>query len=85
MTLRKNLANGSGAVVESSQDWYVAGLQNGGCLKMTWGDYYIWTIWAMAGLNLLTGIGCAFAGKLPHAGMFISYAVACVFIVYQVK
>jgi len=22
------------------------------------GEFYIWTVWAMAGLNLLTGIGC---------------------------
>ena len=84
MTLRKNLANGSGAVVESSQVWYVAGLQNGGSSKMSWGEFYIWTVWAMAGLNLLTGIGCFWNNNWEHGGMFVSYAVACVFIVFQV-
>jgi len=82
--LRKNLINGSGAAEESSQVWYVAGLQNGGSSKMSWGEFYIWTVWAMAGLNLLTGIGCFWNNNWEHGGMFVSYAVACVFIVFQV-
>jgi len=49
------------------------------------GNWYTYTVWAMAALNLATGIGCLVDGKLPHAGMFICYAVACVCIVYQVK
>ena len=55
-----------------------------GCLKMSWGEFYIWTVWAMAGLNLLTGIGCLWNKNWEHGGMFIAYAVACVFIVFQV-